>query len=123
MAGEWSFHTWDRISRDPALAARARWPEVWSKAGALRELGRRAVGRRVWWGAGACGGVEGPARLVNVCRVALFFRGLGGVVAGVEAVLRDPEVSLTGLISGQTRLTLGQTYSAGGRGSAAGPGG
>ena len=83
--------TCDRIvvSKEPSLEARIVWPPIKPLRQALRELGLRAA-------ASKCNGAARPDRL-GCCSAALYFRDVGGLLALLEALRRDPEARVVAL--------------------------
>jgi hypothetical protein len=92
---------WSSASRDPLLAANIRWPSVLAQPDALCKLGRALASTN------SVGLAEDG--LAGCCRVAVYFRDVGGIMAFLETFRRDPEARV---ISCRNRLSPSPTCSA-----------
>ena len=80
---------WSSASRDPTLAASIRWPSVLAQQDALCKLGRVLP----------ITNTSAEERLVGCCRVGVYFRDVGGVMALLETLRRDPAARVISLRS------------------------
>ena len=92
--------TCDKIANRRELAELVLRPPVKTRLSALRELGLCASSVGI--------GKAGPELLVDCCKSSLYFRDMGGVLALLEALRRDPELKIVAV---RNRMGLSRTNS------------
>jgi hypothetical protein len=79
---------WSRASREPTLATRICWPSVMAQKAALCRLGRALTTTS------STSGGHAEWELAVCYRVGIYFQDVGGILALLETLRRDPEAKV-----------------------------